>query len=80
MNEQHADRQATSGGAVHERCLCCEIMSHLRDCLGVSPAVQQHLTNSSQQFFHLPDCTRSLPARTAALSTAKRRVIERVAA
>jgi hypothetical protein len=50
MNEQHADRQATSGGAVHERCLCCEIMSHLRDCLGVSPAVQQHLTNSRVEF------------------------------
>jgi hypothetical protein len=50
MNEQHADRQATGGGAVHERCLCCEIMSHLRDCLGVSPAVQQHLTNSRVEF------------------------------
>lgn len=50
MNEQHVNQQATGGGAVHERCLCCEIMSHLRDCLGVSPAVQQHLTNSRVEF------------------------------
>ncbi len=50
MNEQHAEQQASGEGAVHERCLCCEIMSHLRDCLGVSPAVQQHLTNSRVEF------------------------------
>lgn len=50
MSEQHANQQATAGGAVHERCLCCEIMSHLRECLGVSPAVQQHLTNSRVEF------------------------------
>ncbi len=49
MNEQH-NQQTTAAGAVHERCLCCEIMSHLRDCLGVPPAVQQHLTNSRVEF------------------------------
>jgi hypothetical protein len=50
MNEQHANQQATAGHAVHERCLCCEIMSHLRETFGVSPAVQQHLTNSRVEF------------------------------
>jgi len=50
MNEQHVDQQATGGSGVHERCLCCELMSHLRDCLGVPPAVQQHLTNSRVEF------------------------------
>lgn len=50
MNEQHASQQAPAGGAVHEHCLCCEIMSHLRDCLGVSPAVQEHLRNSRVEF------------------------------
>jgi len=50
MNEQHADQQAAGRDAVHERCLCCEIMSHLRDCAGVSPAVQQHLANSRVEF------------------------------
>jgi hypothetical protein len=50
MNEQHGDQQAVGGGAVHERCISCEIMSHLRNCVGVSPVVQQHLTNSRVEF------------------------------
>ena len=50
MNQQQPEQQATGGGADHERCLCCEVMSHLRDCVGVSPAVQQHLTNSRVEF------------------------------
>ncbi len=48
MSEQQANQPAAAAG--HERCLCCEITSHLRECLGVSPAVQQHLTNARVEF------------------------------
>jgi len=30
----------------HERCVCREVLEHLRTCFGVSPAVRDHLTNS----------------------------------
>ncbi len=67
MKKQPTNRQSAGGGAVHERCLCCEIMSHLRDCLGVSPAVQQHLTNSRVEF--LKAIRALLDARIEHLST-----------
>ncbi len=46
MNEQQTNQQAGGERVVYERCLCHEVMDRVRECLGVSPAVQQHLTNS----------------------------------
>ena len=34
----------------YERCLCRELLDHVRAHLGVSPAVKQHLTNSRVEF------------------------------
>jgi hypothetical protein len=50
MNERQENPQSGSQSAMHERCLCYEVLDHLRDFLGVSPAVKQHLTNSRVEF------------------------------
>lgn len=36
--------------ATHETCLCREVLNTVRECLGVSPTVRQHLTNSRVEF------------------------------
>jgi hypothetical protein len=41
---------ATSEQIVYERCPCREIVDTVRDCLGISPAVRQHLANSRVEF------------------------------
>ncbi len=44
-------KQATTGEeVVYERCLCREFMEAVRETLGVSPAVRQHLSNSRVEF------------------------------
>lgn len=45
MSEQQPSQQATG-----ERCLCYEVLDHLRDCFGVPPAARQHLANSRIEF------------------------------
>ncbi len=50
MSEPQANQQAASERVVYERCLCRELVDHLRDCLGVSPAVREHFTNSRVEF------------------------------
>ena len=50
MNEQQANQQATGERAAYERCVCREVIDRLRDCLGISPAVRQHLENSRVEF------------------------------
>ena len=35
---------------MHDQCLCHQFLDHLRDYLGVSPEVKQHLTNSRVEF------------------------------
>ncbi len=45
MNQQPVSQPA-SEQVVYERCLCREALDRLRDLLGISPAVRQHLANS----------------------------------
>jgi len=40
----------TSEQVVYERCPCREIVDTVRDRLGISPAVRQHLANSRVEF------------------------------
>jgi hypothetical protein len=50
MSEPQANQHTAGERVVYERCLCREALDHLRDYLGVSPAVQEHLTNSRIEF------------------------------
>jgi len=48
---QTKDGQAQSGEPVaYERCLCRELLDHLRAHFHVSPEVRQHLVNSRVEF------------------------------
>ena len=46
MSEPKASQQVGGERVVYERCLCREALDHLRDRLGLSPAVWKHLANS----------------------------------
>jgi len=50
MNEQQETQQGGGERVLHDRCLCHEVIDHLRETLGVSPAVKQHLANSRIEF------------------------------
>jgi hypothetical protein len=50
MNEQQENREVGGQGVMHDQCLCHQFLDHLRDYLGVSPAVKQHLANSRIEF------------------------------
>jgi hypothetical protein len=50
MSEQQETQQPGGERAVRDRCLCYEVLDHLRETLGVSPAVKQHLANSRIEF------------------------------
>lgn len=50
MNQQQTNQEAGGERVVYERCLCREVMDRVRECLGVSPSVQQHLANSRIEF------------------------------
>ncbi len=44
-------KQPTTGEHVaYEACPCREILDTVRECLGISPAVRQHLANSRVEF------------------------------
>ncbi len=44
-------KQPNGGEQVaYERCLCREIVDTVREALGISPAVRQHLANSRVEF------------------------------
>ncbi len=50
MNEQQDTQQTGGERAGQGRCLCYDVLDHLRETLGVSPAVKQHLANSRIEF------------------------------
>ena len=50
MNKSETSQPITSEQVIHERCPCLEIMETVRQCLGISPAVRQHLANSRVEF------------------------------
>lgn len=41
--QQQAEKTASEHSG---HCICCEVMEHVQDLFGVSPAVRQHLSNS----------------------------------
>ncbi len=50
MNPPLTPPEAGPAAAAPERCLCREVLDQVRDCLGVSPEVRQHLSNSRVEF------------------------------
>ncbi|MGB7438244.1 MAG: hypothetical protein WBR26_02965 [Candidatus Acidiferrum sp.] len=42
--------QNTKQTGMNERCVCREVVDHLRECLGVSPDVREHFANSRIEF------------------------------
>jgi len=50
MSEQEATQQNASQPAIHERCLCCEVIQQVREHLSLSPDVREHFTNSRIEF------------------------------
>jgi hypothetical protein len=47
---QESGTQPGSEHAGHERCVCNQFIELVRDRLGISPAVKQHLMNSRVEF------------------------------
>jgi hypothetical protein len=50
MNKQEANQRAASERATSERCLCREVVDHLQNAFGASPAARKHLANSRIEF------------------------------
>lgn len=46
MTEPQPKQQTADERVVYEPCPCREVVNNVRDLLGVSPAVRQHLRNS----------------------------------
>lgn len=46
MNDQQSNQQAASGSSGSNRCVCNEVLGHLKDHFGISPEVKKHLNNS----------------------------------
>ena len=49
MNRPQAKQQDPEE-RVQPRCLCEEIVNQVRECLGISPSVREHLMNSRVEF------------------------------
>jgi hypothetical protein len=50
MTRSQTKQQTTNERVVYEPCPCREVVNTLREVLGISPAVRQHLTNSRVEF------------------------------
>jgi hypothetical protein len=50
MKQPPKNPSPTSEQAVYENCPCRELVDTVREFLGVSPAVRQHLANSRVEF------------------------------
>jgi hypothetical protein len=50
MNEPQGAQSTARDHAAYEACPCREIVDTVREYLGVSPAVRQHLANSRVEF------------------------------
>ena len=50
MNESEQTRPIATEQVIYDRCPCLEIAETVRQCLGISPAVRQHLANSRVEF------------------------------
>jgi hypothetical protein len=49
MSEQETTGEAGQA-AIHERCLCREMVDQVREVLGVPPKVREHFNNSRIEF------------------------------
>jgi len=50
MNTQQTEPTATNERVAYAPCPCREVVDTVRELLGISPAVRQHLTNSRVEF------------------------------
>ena len=50
MTRTQTKQQTANERVVYEACPCREVVNTLREVLGISPAVRQHLTNSRVEF------------------------------
>lgn len=50
MNEQRGNPQPAGEQSAQTRCVCHEFFDHVREVIGVSPEVKQHLANSRVEF------------------------------
>jgi hypothetical protein len=50
MNKSEKSRSTKSEQVVYEPCPCREVVDTVREFLGVSPAVREHLANSRVEF------------------------------
>jgi hypothetical protein len=50
MNAETGTPQASTERAAHDGCLCYQFVELLRERLGISPTVKQHLMNSRVEF------------------------------
>ncbi|MGO9515738.1 MAG: hypothetical protein ACLPND_01710 [Candidatus Korobacteraceae bacterium] len=50
MNNPRKTQSTTSEQVVYEPCPCREVVNTIRELLGISPAVRQHLANSRVEF------------------------------
>jgi hypothetical protein len=71
MNGPKTEPQPQQERVVYERCLCREAIDELRDFLGVSPAVREHLRSSRIEF--LKAIRTVIDERIEHLSTASQR-------
>jgi len=71
MNGPKTEPQQQQEHVVYERCLCREAIDELKDFLGVSPAVREHLRSSRIEF--LKAIRTVIDERIERLSTASQR-------
>jgi hypothetical protein len=71
MNEPQEAQSTAREHAAHEPCPCREIVDTVREYLGISPAVRQHLANSRVEF--LKALREMLDARIEHLSSQHRK-------
>lgn len=50
MSEQEATQQNAGQPAIHQRCLCREVLEQVREHLSLSPEIREHFTNSRIEF------------------------------
>jgi hypothetical protein len=50
MNRPQTKQQTTNETVAYEPCPCREVVNTLREVLGISPSVRQHLRNSRVEF------------------------------
>ena len=50
MNKSDKAQSTKSEQVVYEPCPCREVVDSIREFLGISPAVREHLTNSRVEF------------------------------